>query len=144
MSLGDELRFLRAMQAGIEPDKVERIIGLPRYTMTDLEDAPDKFGGDETLAQVAGYFSVEPNSLRAARKHSRVALDIYLKRMKAQRQTAILRLRGGSTVVGSPYWWDRAVVSIGQPEGENLIVMRHAVISWEMPEQLVEASSVHP
>lgn len=132
MSLGDHLRFLRAMRGGPaisafaetlseaeqrEAHKIER-----RYRDTSNEDI---------VRKLASCYGAPVEELMWHRARSRRDLSDYLLAVNSQNRVAELRLRCGETLTGRVMWWDLAAIGLQPEDGQALIVVqRHAVIDW--------------
>lgn len=132
MSLGDELRYLRAFHGGLTHWEVEDAAGVPRGTLRGLEQRYRRVGeDDEVLARLAAYYGVPLEDLQFHRERYRKALSAYLYRAQESGQTARFRLRTGERVSGQVRWWDLGAFGL-EAEGEELtVVQRHAVVDWE-------------
>jgi transcriptional regulator with XRE-family HTH domain len=136
MSLGDELRYLRAFHGGGNLQEIEDEIGLEPGTLRYMEQRYRRVGeDDELLARIAAYYGVPVERLQFHRERYRKALSIYLHR--AQESGAMVRceLRTGETLTGKVRWWDLGAFGLDPDEGGPLtIVQRHSVLDWPLDE----------
>jgi transcriptional regulator with XRE-family HTH domain len=134
MSLGDELRYLRAFHGGGNLQEIEDEIGLEPGTLRYMEQRYRRVGeDDELLARIAAYYGVPVERLQFHRERYRKALSIYLHR--AQESGAMVRceLRTGETLTGKVRWWDLGAFGLDPDEGGPLtIVQRHSVLDWPL------------
>lgn len=131
MSLGDELRYLRARAGGITPSDIFEETGVEPGLYSQLEQRYRKMGDDETVEKLAAFFDVDADWLKKARSRSRKALSQFLERSHQEAQTVELRLRTDETISGRVLWWDLGAFGLETAEDEALIVVqRHAVIDW--------------
>ena len=134
MSLGDELRYLRAFHGGGNLQEIEDEIGLEPGTLRYMEQRYRRIGeDDELLARIAVHYGVPVERLQFHRERYRKALSTYLHR--AQESGAMVRceLRTGETLSGKVRWWDLGAFGLDPDEGGPLtIVQRHSVLDWPM------------
>ena len=132
MSLGDELRYLRALHGGGNLGEIEEEIGLKPGTLRYMEQRYRRVGeDDEELAKIAAYYNVSLEKLRYHRERYRKALSESLHKSKESKIIAEFRLRTGETLTGSVRWWDLGAFGL-EPEGGGplTVVQRHAVVDW--------------
>ena len=133
MSLGDELRYLRAFHGGGNMMEIEDEIGLQPGALRYMEQRYRRVGeDDEVLAKIAAYYGVPLEKLQYHRERYRKALSAYLyQAMKAE--TAVqVELRTGETLTGRVRWWDLGAFGLEPEDGGPLtVVQRHAVLDWE-------------
>jgi hypothetical protein len=131
MSLGDELRYLRARAAGVTPDEIQEATGIKATLYCMLEQRYRELGDDETLDKLADYFGADVEALKRARSRSRKALSQYMDQVMVDKTPLRLNLRNGETLSGSLAWWDLGALGL-QPDdgGELIVVQRHAVLDW--------------
>ncbi len=131
MSLGDELRYLRARAGGVTPDVIQEATGINVTLYCMLEQRYRELGDDETLDKLAAYFGADVEALKRARSRSRKALSQRLDQALAEKSPLRLDLRCGETLSGSLAWWDLGALGLQPDDGGSLIVVqRHAVIDW--------------
>ena len=134
MSLGDELRYLRAFHGGGNLQEIEDEIGLEPGTLRYMEQRYRRIGeDDELLARIATHYGVPVERLQFHRERYRKALSTYLHH--AQESGAMVRceLRTGETLTGKVRWWDLGAFGLDQDEGGPLtVVQRHSVLDWPM------------
>ena len=136
MSLGDELRYLRAFHGGGNLQEIEDEIGLEPGTLRYMEQRYRRIGeDDELLARIAVHYGVPVERLQFHRERYRKALSAYLHH--AQESGAMVRceLRTGETLTGKVRWWDLGAFGLDPYEGGPLtIVQRHSVLDWPLDE----------
>jgi hypothetical protein len=131
MSLGDELRLLRAIAGGPTPLDIEEAIGVDAGLYRQLEQRYREMGDDETVEKLAAYFGGDADALKQARSRSRKALSQHLSQALDGDTTIELELRTGETLTGRLAWWDLGALGLEPPDGSPLIVIqRHAVVDW--------------
>jgi len=132
VSLGDELRYLRALHGGPDNMTVEEGAGIPQGTLWQLEKRYRRVGeDDEVLARLAAYYGVSLADLQFHRERYRKALSAYLLQKEESGEEARFRLRTGEEMSGRVRWWDLGAFGL-EVEGEGLtVVQRHAVVDWE-------------
>ena len=133
MSLGDELRYLRAFRGGRNLGEVEEEIGLEPGTLRYMEQRYRCVGeDDDVLAKIAAYYDVPLGTLQYHRKRYRKALSAYLHETMESKATASFELRTGELLTGRVCWWDLGAFGLDTEDGEPLtVVQRHAVLDWE-------------
>jgi transcriptional regulator with XRE-family HTH domain len=131
MSLGDELRMLRAIAGGQTPLEIEEEIGVDAGLYRQLEQRYREMGDDETLDKLAAYFGSDAAVLKRARSRSRKALSQHLSQALDSETTVELKLRTGETLTGRLAWWDLGALGL-EPEdgGSPTVIQRHAVVDW--------------
>jgi transcriptional regulator with XRE-family HTH domain len=133
MSLGDELRYLRAFHGGGNLMEVEGEIGIEPGTLRYMEQRYRRVGeDDEILAKIAAYYDVPLETLQYHRERYRKALSARLHEAMEAGTVARFQLRTGETLSGRVRWWDLGAFGLEPRDGEPLIVVqRHAVLDWE-------------
>ncbi|MCD6552519.1 MAG: hypothetical protein J7M16_00755 [Anaerolineae bacterium] len=133
MSLGDYLRYLRALHGGMDTWTIARAIGLEHpYPINEIEQRYRAVGDDDLLAKLATYYDVPVEDLRWRRERSRKAFTIFADEAMRTGQTVRLHLRMGDTLEGRITWWDLGAVGLQRTgDGEIIVVQRHAVDEWE-------------
>jgi transcriptional regulator with XRE-family HTH domain len=133
MSLGDELRYLRAFKGGPNLREIEEEIGLEPGTLRYMEQRYRRVGeDDEVLAKIAAYYDIPLATLRYHRERYRKALSAYLHQVMESKTLARFELRTGEMMTGRVHWWDLGAFGLESGDGEPLIVVqRHAVLDWE-------------
>ena len=107
MSLGDELRYLRAFKGGTNLQEIEEEIGLEPGTLRYMEQRYRRIGeDDEVLAKIAVYYDVPLATLRYHRERYRKALSAYLHQVMESKTLARFELRTGEMMTGRVHWWD--------------------------------------
>lgn len=131
MSLGDELRYLRARAGGPTPLEIEEATGVDSGLYRQLEQRYREMGDDETIEILAAYFGGDPEALKRARSRSRKALSRHLHLAQDSGSLARFQLRTGDTIDGRVAFWDLGCVGLEpQSGGPLVIVQRHAIIDW--------------
>jgi sRNA-binding regulator protein Hfq len=133
MSLGDHLRFLRAMQGGVDTATIAGAIEIDRpWPINEIEVRYRQVGDDDLVAKLATYYDRPVDELLWHRERSRKKFTQFVHRAMQEEQTVNLHLRSGEVLQGIPQWWDLGAVSLLPDEGrELLVVQRHAVIDWD-------------
>jgi transcriptional regulator with XRE-family HTH domain len=133
MSLGDELRYLRAFHGGGNLMEIESEIGIEIGTLRYMEQRYRRIGeDDEILAKIAAYYGVPLETLQYHRERYRKALSAYLHEAVQTESVTRFRLRTGETMSGRVRWWDLGAFGLELRDGEPLVVVqRHAVLDWE-------------
>ena len=133
MSLGDELRYLRAFKGGTNLQEIEEEVGLEPGTLRHMEQRYRRVGeDDEVLSKIAIYYDVPLATLRYHRERYRKALSAHLQQALESKATVRLELRTGETVAGQVRWWDLGAFGLDVGNDEPLtVVQRHAVLDWE-------------
>jgi transcriptional regulator with XRE-family HTH domain len=131
MSLGDELRYLRARAGGLAPDEIQEATGIEAVLYCMLEQRYREMGDDETIEKLAAFFEADADMLKRARSRSRKAFNQYLSEALENQSPLELSLRTGETLSGHLAWWDLGALGLTPEDGGPLIVVqRHAVIDW--------------
>lgn len=133
MSLGDELRYLRAFHGGGSPQEIEDEIGLDHNTLSTMEQRYRRVGeDDDVLAKIAAYYGVPLEKLQWHRERYRKALSVYLQKTLESEVVAGFTLRTDEEVKGRVRWWDLGAFGLEPEDGEPFVVVqRHAVLDWE-------------
>ncbi len=135
MSLGDELRYQRALHGGGDLAKIEDEIGLEHGALRYIEQRYRRVGDDdETLAKIAAYYDVPFDELQFHRERYRKALSAYLHQAMEEKTPAHFDLRTGERLSGRVQWWDLGAFGLRPSDGEDaplVVVQRHAVLDWE-------------
>ena len=134
MSLGDELRYLRAFRGGGNLMEIEDAIGLQPGTLRFMEQRYRRVGeDDEVLAKIAAYYGVPLEQLQYHQERYRKALSAYLHQALESETTARFELRTGETLAGRVHWWDLGAFGLDPEDGGPLtVVQRHAVLDWPL------------
>lgn len=130
MSLGDHLRYLRAM-ADVQPAAIAEALGLETAGVINLAEVRYRPVEDEGLvAALAAYFGRPVAEFEWHNARARKYLTFYVQRGIVQQETITLTLRSGEVMSGQPEWWDLASIGL-RTEGQGLVVVqRHAVVDW--------------
>ena len=134
MSLGDYLRYLRALRGGPTPWEIAQEVGLdsPRL-LSEIEQRYRKIGDDETLEKLAAYYDVPLEELHWRRERSRKAFTAFANEAMLNRRTVLLHLRLGQTLRGRILWWDLGAIGLDPLDGSpEMVVQRHAIDDWEV------------
>jgi transcriptional regulator with XRE-family HTH domain len=131
MSLGDELRYLRAQAGGPTPFEIEEATGVSAGLYRQLEQRYRAMGDDETIEKLATYFETDAKMLKRARARSRKALSQHLAKTQESETPLQLHLRTGETLSGHLAWWDLGAIGLElQDGGAFVVVQRHTVVDW--------------
>ncbi len=132
MSLGDELRYLRALKGGPDYAEIAQATGVPSKIMWQLEKRYRRVGeDDEVLARLAEYYGVSLEELQFHRERYRKSFSVVLAEALESQQPLSFRIRTGEMLRGIVRWWDLAAFGLDEGEGELTVVQRHAVLDWE-------------
>jgi hypothetical protein len=136
MSLGDQLRYLRARRGGPSLSDVSRAIGEPNATRVQaLEHRYRDTSDDDLIRRLAAYYGVPEEELQWHRRRSRRDLALHVHAAMQSGHAAILHLRNGDTLAGSVAWWDLSAIGLKPTDGGPLVVVqRHAVVDWQHAE----------
>ena len=131
MSLGDQLRMLRAKRGGISPVEIEAALpelrkGLYRFA----EQRYRAIGDDQSIRMLADYFGVPFEDLRWRLDWPRKALSRAFVHVMDAKIPITLHLADGEVVTGEVKWWDLGAAGITTASGD-VVVQRHAVERWE-------------
>ncbi len=132
MSLGDHLRYLRAMRGGPDTRTIAEGIGLERpWLINEIEVRYREVGDDETVARLADYYGRPVDELLWHRQRSRKLLSQHVAAAIQEGRTVSLQLRSGEALQGVPKWWDLGAIGLVRDGEQDLtVVQRHAVIDW--------------
>lgn len=132
MSLGDHLRFLRAMHGGESTLDIAKAIGIQSpWPINEIEQRYREVGSDELVAKLAEYYHVPVEELLWHRKRSRKALSEFLGESRDRGQPVKLILRTGETLRGTVQWFDLGALALQLVDGSGqLIVQRHILVDW--------------
>lgn len=131
MSLADYLRILRAMKGGPTPWEIEEATGVPSGLYRQMEQRYRAVGDEETLLKLAAYFEVPVEELRWRYDWPRKALSKALVEAQEEGRPIRLHLRTGESFEGRVEWWDLGATLLTLADGEQVVVQRHVVETWE-------------
>ena len=133
MSLGDYMRYLRAMHGGESTADIAKAIGIPTpWPINEIEQRYREVGSDELVQKLADYYGVPVEELLWRRKLSRKKLSEFLDEANKKGQKVRLFLRSGERIEGSVQWLDLGAVALALADGSGqAIVQRHIVDNWE-------------
>ena len=133
MSLGDELRYLRAFHGGGNLAEIVEEMGLAPGRLRHMEQRYRRVGeDDDELAKIAAYYNVPLAQLQHHRERYRKALSAYLQAGLESGTPIPFELRTGEMLRGRVQWWDLGAFGLEPEGGEQLtVVQRHAVLDWE-------------
>lgn len=132
MSLGDHLRYIRAMRGGAKPS--EFYDGMaPEHIRraTEVELRYGDHSSPELVRALAQHLNVAEEELLWHRARPRKALSFYLCEVQARQSAATLTLRTGETLTGHVAWWDLGAVGLERAPGHITVVQRHHIVDWE-------------
>jgi hypothetical protein len=134
MSLGDYMRYLRAMKGGPDLWTIEKTTGVPSRTLGEIEQRYRRVGeNDDDLQKLADYFGVPVQELTWRREKWRKLLSEALYTAQTENHPIHLVLRDGPTFEGRVLWWDLGATELELSEGGGrVVVQRHAVDDWEL------------
>lgn len=133
MSLGDYLRYLRALHGGESTLEIAKLIGLPSpWPINEIEQRYREVGADELVLKLADYYGVPAEDLVARRKRSRKALSQFLDDAQKAGRKVTLVLRNGERLSGAVQWTDMGALALETGEGPGPVVIeRHIVDDWK-------------
>lgn len=133
MSLGDELRYLRALHGGGNLQQIEEKAGLEPGELRSMEQRYHRVGEDDAVLQkVAAYYKVPLEKLQWHRERFRKAFSAYLQQGLRTRAPVRVHVRTDETLSGIVRWWDLGAFGLEPEDGKSLtIVQRHAVLDWD-------------
>ncbi len=131
MSLGDYVRYLRALKGGPTPWEMAEAGGIPSGEYRQIEQRYREVATDETIGKLATYFGVPAEELLRRREWSRKQFSADLDRAQRGRRRIHLTLRTGECLSGWVEWFDLGAALL-RPEGgeEEIVVQRHIVDEW--------------
>jgi transcriptional regulator with XRE-family HTH domain len=134
MSLGDYMRYLRAMRGGPDFLSIEAVTGVSGRSLREIEQRYRRVGeSDEELQKLADYYGVPVQELTWRREKWRKLLSEALYTAQSEDQPLRLILRNGPTFEGRVLWWDLGATELELADGTGrLVVQRHAVDDWEL------------
>lgn len=137
MSLGDYLRYLRAMNGGESTLDIANAIGLESpWPINEIEQRYRACGEDDLIAKLAEYYGVPVQDLMWRRENSRKKLSIFIQEAQDADQEIILGLRTGEALQGTVEWHDMGAILLLPSDGSTeIIVQRHIVDEWELADK---------
>jgi hypothetical protein len=135
MSLSDYIKYQRALKGGLTPWEIAEGSGVPARDVHLIEVKHRRMGeDDEMLEQLASYFGVPVEELRARREAYRKRLTYFLDESKHDSSAVELKLESGEAVGGWPVWYSREAVALKRDdadEEDNLCIVQRAwVADW--------------
>lgn len=132
MSLGDYVRYLRAMKGGPDFRSIQEASGVPVRTIREIEQRYRRVGeNDADLQKLADYFGVPVEELTWRREKWRKLLSEALYTAQTEQRPIRLMLRNGPTFEGQVLWWDLGATQLALANsGEQVVVQRHAIDDW--------------
>jgi hypothetical protein len=130
MSLGDHLRFLRAL-ADVEPAEIaaaQVIDSLSSLAMAEVRYRPVE--EDALIQKLADFYDRPVAEFHWHNARARKYLTFYVDRALRTGEPVQLTLRGGEVLHGRLEWWDLGSIGLRDGEDRLLVVQRHAVIDW--------------
>ena len=133
MSLGDHLRFLRAMGGGVDTQTIAESIGEERpWLINEIEVRYREVGEDALVAKLADYYGRPLEEFLWHRARSRKKLTHFVFFALEEGRPITLHLRSGESLNGMPQWWDLGSIGLLRTGEERVtVVQRQAVIDWE-------------
>lgn len=131
MSLGDYLRYLRALKGGPTPWDIQEATGVPSGLYRQMEQRYRAVGDEETLVKLAAYFEVPVEELRWRYDWPRKSLSAALVEAQEEGRPIRLHLRTGESFEGRVEWWDLGATLLTLADGEQVVIQRHVVETWE-------------
>ena len=132
MSLGDYVRYLRAMKGGPDYRTIQAASGVAVRTMREMEQRYRRVGeNDDDLQKLADYFGVPVAALTWRREKWRKQLSEALYTAQNEGRPIRLILREGPTFEGRVLWWDLGATELELSDTDGrVVVQRHAVDDW--------------
>jgi hypothetical protein len=132
MSLGDYVRYLRAMKGGPDYQTIQAASGVAVRTMREMEQRYRRVGeNDDDLQKLADYFGVPAAVLTWRREKWRKQLSEALYTAQNEGRPIRLILREGPTFEGRVLWWDLGATELELSGTDGrVVVQRHAVDDW--------------
>ncbi len=135
MSLGDYVRYLRALKGGPSPLEMAEEGDIPSGEYRQIEQRYREVATDETVQKLARYFGVPVEELEWRRAWSRKRLTGDLDRAMRQGLRIHLHLRTGEHISGTVEWYDLGAALIIPDDGSGeLVLQRHIVETWKVEE----------
>jgi len=131
MSLGDYVRYLRAVKGGPTPWEIEAASGIPAGIYRQIEQRYRAIGEEQLLEKMATYYQVAPDELRWRQNWPRKGLTAALVDAQESARPLTLILRSGEVLTGAVLWWDLGAVELQEANGASVVVQRHIVDRWE-------------
>jgi len=133
MSLGDYVRFLRAVKGGVTPWEMAEEADILAGEYRQVEQRYRETASDEMVEGLARYFDVPAEELLRRREWSRKALSADLDRSRRQRRVIHLTMRTEDCLSGWIEWFDlgAALLRLSDGTGE-MVVQRHMVEEWKL------------
>lgn len=142
MSLGDYVRFLRAVKGGVTPWEMAEEADIPAGEYRQVEQRYREMASDEMVEGLARYFDVPVEELLRRRKWSRKALSADLDRARRQRRVIHLTMRMGDCLSGWIEWFDLGAALLRPSDGtEEIVVQRHMVDEWKLEPATEDAAA---
>ncbi len=134
MSLGDYVRYLRAMKGGPDYRAIEAATGITGRILRELEQRYRRVGEEDgDLQKLADYFGVAVQELTWRREKWRKLLSEALYTAQKEGRSIRLSLRDGPVFEGRVLWWDLGAAELELSGGEgNVVVQRHIVDDWSL------------
>ena len=134
MSLGDYLRYLRALNGGESTLEIAKEIGLlSPWPINEIEQRYRDCGSIDLVAKLANYYGVSVEDLTWRRKRSRKGLSAFISNAAENSYTIVLVLRSGEKLEGTVEWFDMGAILLRPSEGpKEVVVQRHIVDDWEL------------
>ena len=131
MSLSDHLRYLRALQGGVNTQTIAEAIGLEKPTPVNHAEIQYRPVRDpELVEKLADYYQQPLEEFQWHNARPRKYLTFYLARALKTKETASLTLRSEEQLTGAVEWWDLGSVGLRDENGRLLVVQRQAVVDW--------------
>jgi len=134
MSLGDYVRYLRAMKGGPDYRAIEAATGITGRALREIEQRYRRVGEDDgDLQKLADYFGVPVQELTWRREKWRKLLSEALHTAQQEARPIRLVVRDGPVFEGRVLWWDLGAAELALLAGEgNVVVQRHVVDDWSL------------
>jgi hypothetical protein len=133
MSMGDYVKYLRAVRGGVTPSEIEEATGIPfsQINVIEYKFAP-VFDDPDLLSKLAAYFQVPVEELGRRATRTRKLLTRFLAEHAASTLRVHFTLAGGARVIGQVMWWDRSAVGLRlDGDAGDAVVYRHSIQIYE-------------
>lgn len=131
MSLGDYLRYLRAMKGGLPLDEMAAAMDWEKPG--DISQAEKRYRPvyDKALIEkLAAYYGRPAEEFHWHNARPRKFLTFAAARALETKEPLALTLRSGEILTGTIEWWDLGSLGLRLADGRLLCVQRQAVVDW--------------
>lgn len=131
MSLGDHLRYLRAVSGGQETQFIAQDVGIE--SPTDINFAETRYRpveDEELVAKLADYYGRPVEEFQWHNARARKYLTFYVARAMREGVSVELILRTGEVLSGRVEWWDLSSIGLRTNDDQLLVIQRSAIVDW--------------